>query len=132
MASQEATGIARTERGLTIAGTRVTLYALLDYLRDGWPPHLIREWLDVTDGQLAAALDYIAHHQAEVEAEYQQVLQQADASRRYWEERNREHFARVAALPPSPQKAALYAKLAERRARRDTEQTGDEETPAAT
>lgn len=124
MASEVARGIERTERGLTIAGTRVTLYALMDYLHDGWPPHLIRDWLDLTEEQLTAALDYIAQHQADVDAEYQQVLDQAAASRRFWEERNREHFARVAALPPTPAKAALYTKLAEHRARLATEQPG--------
>jgi hypothetical protein len=28
--------IIRTERGLTVAGTRVTRYDLLEYLADGW------------------------------------------------------------------------------------------------
>ncbi|WP_277128022.1 hypothetical protein [Chlorogloeopsis fritschii] len=41
---------------------------------------------------------YIGTHQAEVQAEYQQVLKIAEDNRQYWEERNREHFARLAAL----------------------------------
>lgn len=128
MASEIAAGIERTERGLTVAGTRVTLYAILDYLHDGWPPHLIREWLGLTEQQTASALDYIAQHQPEVEAEYKQVLRDADASRRYWEERNRKHFERAAALPRASEKAAIYAKLAEHRARRAAERAGEQQT----
>ena len=36
--------IIRTERGLTIAGTRITLYQLLDYIHGGYPPHLFRSY----------------------------------------------------------------------------------------
>jgi uncharacterized protein (DUF433 family) len=92
--------IVRTERGLTIAGTRITLYDVMDYFTAGYPAKLIREKLCLTDAQVDAALSYIEAHQAEVEAEYQQVLQIAEENRQYWEERNREHFARRAATPP--------------------------------
>ena len=89
--------IARTERGLTIAGTRITLYDVMDYLTADYPAKLIREKLCLTDAQVDAALSYIEARQAEVEAEYQEVLQIAEDNRQYWEERNREHFARLAA-----------------------------------
>jgi hypothetical protein len=39
--------VIRTERGLTIAGTRITLYDVLDYLYAGWPRKLIRDRLDL-------------------------------------------------------------------------------------
>lgn len=107
--------IRRPDKGLTISGTRVTLYALMDYLRVRWPADEIRESLNLTDAQLCAAMEYIEAHRDEVEAEYQQVLRDAQESRRYWEDRNREHYARMAATPPAPEKAALYAKLAEQR-----------------
>ena len=29
----------RTSRGLSIAGRRLTLYSIMDYLETGWPPH---------------------------------------------------------------------------------------------
>jgi len=103
--------IIRTERGLTIAGTRITLYDVMDYFAAGYPTKLIREKLCLTDAQVAAALSYIETHQAEVEAEYQQVLQIAEDNRQYWEERNREHFAHLAAMPPKPGQEAVRAKL---------------------
>jgi uncharacterized protein (DUF433 family) len=103
--------VIHTERGLTIAGTRITLYDVMDYVTANWPPKLIRDRLNLTDQQITDALDYIAAHRAEVEADYQEVLQEAQANRQYWEERNRERFAQIAALPPKPGQEALRDKL---------------------
>ena len=103
--------VLRTERGLTIAGTRITLYDVMDYVTADWPPKLIRDRLNLTDQQIADVMDYIAAHRAEVEADYQDVLQEAQANRRYWEERNRERLAQITALPPKPGQEALREKL---------------------
>ncbi|MEA5507521.1 DUF433 domain-containing protein [Halotia wernerae UHCC 0503] len=103
--------IIRTERGLTIAGTRITLYDVMDYLKAQYPPKLIREKLGLNDEQIYSALAYIETHHIEVEAEYQECLQTAAEIRQYWEERNREHFAKIAAMPPKPGQEALRAKL---------------------
>ena len=109
--------VTRTERGLTIAGTRITLYDIMDYVTAGWPAKLIGDRLGLTDQQITAAMEYIEAHRTAVEAEYQQVLQTAEENRRYWEERNRERFAAIAAAPPNPDQAALRAKLAAWKAR---------------
>ncbi|MBC6477539.1 MAG: DUF433 domain-containing protein [Hormoscilla sp. GM7CHS1pb] len=77
-----------TSRGLSIAGTRITLYAILDYLHEDWPPKLIRDWFNLTDNQMADVLAYIEDHRDRVEREYQQVIQQGEEIRRYWEDRN--------------------------------------------
>jgi uncharacterized protein (DUF433 family) len=111
MSSAKRGEIIRTERGLTIADTRITLYDVMDYFTAGYPAKLIREKLCLTDAQVNAVLSYIETHQAEVEAEYQQVLQIAEENRQYWEERNREHFARLAEIPPKPGQEAIRAKL---------------------
>jgi uncharacterized protein (DUF433 family) len=103
--------VVRTSRGLSIAGTRITLYDVMDYLSANWPPKLIRHWLDLTDQQMADVMDYIEHHRAEVEAEYQLVLQRAEETRQYWEARNRERFAKIASMPPKPDQEVLRAKL---------------------
>jgi uncharacterized protein (DUF433 family) len=103
--------VVRTSRGLSIAGTRITLYALLDYLHADWPPKLVQDWFNLTDQQMADVLTYLAEHRDAVEHEYQQVLQQADANRQYWEARNRERVARRSSTPASPEQEALRAKL---------------------
>lgn len=69
------------------------------------------EWLPLTEQQVADAIEYIADNRAEVEAEYQYVLAKAGENRRYWEEKNREILAKVAAMPPKPEYAAAWAKL---------------------
>jgi len=119
--SNEKVAIIRTERGLTISGTRITLYDIMDYLTAQYPPKFIGSLFDLTDEQINIALSYIEVNRAEVEAEYQVVLKQAQENRQYWEERNREHFARVAAMSPKPGKEALWAKLQEQKARHQLE-----------
>jgi len=103
--------VIRTERGLTIAGTRITLYDVLDYLHAGWPRKLIRDRLDLTEQQVADALVYIDIHKAEVEAEYQEVCQTAQEIQQYWEEQGRERLAQIAAQPPKPGQEAFRTKL---------------------
>jgi len=105
--------VVRTERGLTIAGTRITRYDAMDYVTAGWPLKLIRDRLEPIDRQIADVMAYIEDHRAEVEVEYQVVLQEAEENRRYWEERNRERFAQIAAQPPKPELARIREKLAE-------------------
>jgi uncharacterized protein (DUF433 family) len=113
--------IIRTERGLTIAGTRITLYDVMDYLTAQYPPKFIRCLFDLTEDQINAALSYIEANLAEIEAEYQLVLREAKEIQHYWEERNREHYARVAAMPPKPGTEALWAKLREQKAKHELE-----------
>jgi len=42
LASNGKTDIIRTERGLTIAGTRITLYDVMDYVTAQYPPKFIQ------------------------------------------------------------------------------------------
>lgn len=109
--SPRETIIIRTEWGLTIAGTRITLYDVMDYLTASYPAKLIQEKLCLTDEQIDAALSFIDAHRAEVEAEYQEVLQISEDNRQYWEERNREHFAKIATMSPKTSQEALRTKL---------------------
>ena len=110
-APTEEPAIIRTERGLTIAGTRITLYDVMDYLKAQYPQQLISEKLGLNNDQIRSALAYIETHHVEFEAEYQECLQTAKEIRQYWEERNRERFAKIAAMPPKPGQEALRAKL---------------------
>jgi uncharacterized protein (DUF433 family) len=118
LASDGQVAIIRTERGLTIAGTRTSLYDVIDLLKADYPPKLIRDTFNLTDVQIDAALSYIEANQAQVEAEYQDVLQNREEIYQYWEERNRERFARIAAMPHKPGQEAFWAKLKEQRAKR--------------
>jgi uncharacterized protein (DUF433 family) len=103
--------VLRAPGGLFIAGTRITLYDVMDYLAADWPPHLVRQWLNLTEQQMTDVLQYIDVHRAELEAEYQQMLQQTEDIRQYWDKRNRERLAHTAAQPPPPGQEAARAKL---------------------
>jgi uncharacterized protein (DUF433 family) len=82
--------VIRTSRGLSIAGRRLTLYSLMDYLQAGWPPHLIRDEFNLTDKQMTDVMEYIETHRDEVEKEYQAVLLEAVQNSQYWDARIRE------------------------------------------
>ncbi len=109
--------IIRTERGLTILGTRITLYDVMDYVTAQYPPKFIRGLFNLTDEQINAALTYIETNRAEVEAEYQIVLKEAEELRQYYEEQNRDLIARLAAKPPKPGMEAAWEKLQAQKAK---------------
>ncbi|NES19058.1 MAG: DUF433 domain-containing protein [Symploca sp. SIO3E6] len=108
--------IARTERGLTISGTRITLYDIMDYLKAQYPPKFIRGLFNLTDEQINVALAYIKANRAEVEAEYQVVLKQCEELREYYEKRNHHLIARLAKKPPKPGMEAAWEKLQRQKA----------------
>ena len=116
--TQHEPAIVRTERGPTLKGTGITLYYIMDYVVAGDPPERIRDAMALTDEQVAAALAYIDAHRAEVETEYREVLGNAEEIRQYWEERNRDRLAQIAANP-NPAFEALRATIEARRAMRD-------------
>ena len=108
--------ITRTERGLTIVGTRITVYDVMGYLKSDWPVHLIQNWLGLTERQMQAVLAYIASHKAEVEADYTLLLQQSQEIRSYWEEQSQEKLIKIAHLPPPPGKEELWRKIQAKKA----------------
>ncbi len=111
LASSSQSAIVLTDHGLTIAGTRITLYDVMDHLAAGWTPKLIANWLPLTEEQINAALSYIDANRSEVEADYQTGLQETQARRKYWEEKNHERLTEIAQMPPKPRQEAIHAKL---------------------
>lgn len=107
--------IRRSDMGLAVAGTRISLYCIMDYLRDDWPHEEILKWLPLTPAQLQAAIDYIDAHREEVWAEFEEVLREGEERREYHEALLREHLVKLPPTPADPAKAALYKKLADER-----------------
>jgi uncharacterized protein (DUF433 family) len=110
--------VVRTSRGLTVGGSRLTIYSLIDHFKAGDSDEFVLEWYPITPEQLADVHRYIDEHRDEVEAEYLHVLQHSEQDRKYWEERNREVFERIKNSPLTPEQAARRAKLEELRQRR--------------
>ena len=62
-------------RGPEIAGTRITVYDIMDYYTKDWHHTAIATWLRISSAQVLAAIQYIEAHQDEVMAEYQKMLE---------------------------------------------------------
>ena len=62
-------------RGLEIARTRITVYTILECLREGWRPDLIAFWYHLGADQVEAAIRYIDEHKEEVTADYQKIME---------------------------------------------------------
>jgi hypothetical protein len=92
----------------------------MDCLKEEWPPKLIKDHFDLTEQQITDVLAYIEANRAEMEVEYQIVLQKAEENRHYWTEYNREHLENVAAMPHKPEHEEIWQKLKERQAKLET------------
>jgi len=42
----------------------------MDYVTEGWPPALIRDWMDLSDEQITDVMQYIEEHRAEEECQW--------------------------------------------------------------
>src|SRR5882724_3001994 len=60
-------------RGPEIEGTRITVYDVLDYARQGWHRDRIAALFRLSSRDIQAALDYIDQHHDEVTATYQRI-----------------------------------------------------------
>ncbi len=69
--------IIERERGPCIAGTRVTVYSILDYYLDGWDANSIAPVLGLSSAQVSAAVRYIEDHKDAVLTGYQVILERA-------------------------------------------------------
>lgn len=61
-------------RGPEIAGTRITVFDVLDYRKHGWHRDRIATFFRLSSAQIQAAFDYIDAHTDEVMADYQRIL----------------------------------------------------------
>jgi uncharacterized protein (DUF433 family) len=112
--------LGRTERGLSIAGTRITIYQLMDYLKAEQPTSVIKDLFRLSDEEMTSVLEeileYLKQYPDKHEEEYQEVLRQAEASRTYWEERNRERLQAISQQPPTPGTEAIRAMIDKKKA----------------
>lgn len=112
--------IDRTERGLSIAGTRITIYQLMDYLKADEPTSVIKDLFKLSDedmpGVLEGVLKYVRQYADKHQGEYEAVLRKAEEIRIYWEERNRDRLQAIAQQPPKPGAEETRAKIEKKKA----------------
>jgi uncharacterized protein (DUF433 family) len=65
--------------GPKIAGTRITVYTVWEYLRVGRTRDWIAAMLNLSSQQVQAAIDYIDAHSEAIEAEYGQIMARIQA-----------------------------------------------------
>ncbi|HYJ88259.1 MAG TPA: hypothetical protein VEW46_19500 [Pyrinomonadaceae bacterium] len=102
--------VRRSDRGLCVAGHRITLYLIEDYLRAGWPPHLLRHSLRLSDQEMTEVLDYLAANRSEFDREYERVAREATEREKYWREQRRKRL-KVTRRKFTPEQAAAWARL---------------------
>ena len=62
-------------RGPEIEGTRITVYDVMDYWKEGWQYDQIAGLFRLLPDEIQAAIQYIEEHKTEVESDYQQILE---------------------------------------------------------
>ena len=62
-------------RGPEIAGTRITVYAILEYVQENWRRDDVAFWLGLTKDQVDVAIRYIEDHRAEVISQYEKIME---------------------------------------------------------
>jgi len=100
--------VIRAQNGLTVNGTRLNLYHIMDEMQGKNSLKNVRDIYELTDEEMLDILDYIHLNKEEFEKEYQRVVKNAEEERKYWEERNRELFKAT-----YKQREATLAKLRE-------------------
>lgn len=107
--------VRRSDRGLCVAGRRITLYLIEDYLRAGWRPHTLQNTLQLTEQEISQAIDYLNTHRAEFVREYEQVADQAAEREKYWRRHdlNRRKTQVSENRNVTPERAAAWARLNE-------------------
>ena len=94
---------ARIINGPEVEGTRVTVYRIMDFVREDSSADRIATELHLTAEQVRVALDYIAVHRSDVEAEYDQILQRV-------QQRNPPHVEAGRATSPDALKQRIRAR----------------------
>ncbi len=97
------TRIINRGRGPEIEGTRITVYRIMDFVRDQCSPDDIAQELELSEAEVQAALDYIVANHSEVEAEYERILQRVQQA-------NPPHIQAGRAKTPEALKARIRAR----------------------
>jgi len=118
----------------TIKNTRLTLFDLMDQLKQGLPPHYVANWYQLSDAEMDEVMRFLAEHADEIEQAYADANAYAEEQRRYWTERNRPLLERdISQFPPppgsDPRILAAWERLAARRASDMGKTNGRNENP---
>jgi uncharacterized protein (DUF433 family) len=85
--------VVETPRGPSIAGTRITIYSIMDSIKAGWSrEEILQVMTQITAAQLDAVYEYIGQHREQVEQAYERILRRSAEARaksdQIWRERS--------------------------------------------
>ena len=103
--------IVETPRGPSIAGTRITVYSVMDYIKANRSKEYILQFLRVTPEQLDAAFEYIEQHREEVERNYERILRRSKELRERYERIFRERSPYPPDMPWEEKRELLNRKF---------------------
>ncbi len=104
--------IVETPRGPSIAGSRITIYSIMDSIKAGWSKEEILQVMSrVTAEQLDAVYEYIEQHREEVEQEYERIVQREELARAESERIMRERTPDLFDISPEELRRRLLQKL---------------------
>lgn len=106
--------VRRSDRGLCIAGTKTSLFSIMDSLVAGQQWQLTT-YFGLSEQQLQQALDYIRQHRVQFTADYAEYVRKAEEMERYYRERERQGRAELEAKglwkKPAPHLLPAWEKL---------------------
>jgi uncharacterized protein (DUF433 family) len=119
--------IVETPRGPSLAGTRITVYSVMDYIKAGRSKYYIGQIMELTREQVDAVFDYVEAHREAVEAEYARILQREAIARAESEKIMRERSPYPPDMPWEEKRKLMIQKL-EARKKVAQEQNGNHDS----
>jgi uncharacterized protein (DUF433 family) len=103
--------IVETPRGPSIAGTRITVYSVMDLIKAGRSKRYIEQMMLLTPEQVDAVFEYVEQHREAVEEAYERILRREAEARAESERIMRERAPYLFELPPEELREFLIRKL---------------------
>ena len=119
--------IVETPRGPSLAGTRITVYSVMDLIKANRSRRHIAQFMLLTPEQVDAVFDYVEAHREAVEAAYARILQREAEARAASEKMLRERMPHLYEMSPEELHQYLIQKL-EAKKKAAQEQNGNHDS----
>jgi uncharacterized protein (DUF433 family) len=107
--------VVETSRGPSIAGTRITVYSVMDLIKNNRSKEYIAQMMLITPEEVDAVYEYIARHRNAVEQEYERILLREAEARAEAEKFMRERTPDLFDISPEELRRRLIQKLEEKK-----------------
>lgn len=119
--------IVETPRGPSLAGTRITVYSVMDYIKAGRSKYYIGQIMTLTPEQVDAVFAYVEQNREAVEAAYARILQREAEARIESERIMRERSPYPPDMPWEEKRKLMIQKL-EAKKKAAQEQNGNHDS----